>query len=147
MPNTADYAASVEGYSLRWLRQVPAARNYQCVGIGWVIEMQCGGGHFIPQHKSLFFIAYAYRNRTAGVIAVCFGGNHQVKFIRQRMLVLDFLLIAQLRVGPAAPRLWTGNPAGLVSPLQAHGDVEDVELVGFVANIVINNFQRINMPL
>ncbi len=68
--------------------------------------MQCGGGHFIAQHKSLFFIAYAYRNRTAGVIAVCFGGNHQVKFLRQRMLVLDFLLHR-----PAAR--WTSGPTTL----------------------------------
>ncbi len=36
----------VRGYSLRWLRQVPAAQ-LPAVGIGWVIEMQRGGGHFI----------------------------------------------------------------------------------------------------
>ncbi len=41
---------SARGYSLRWLRQVPAAQ-LPGVGIGWVIEMQCGGGHFIAQTR------------------------------------------------------------------------------------------------
>ena len=60
------------------------------------------------------------------------------------MLVLDFYFIAQLRVGPAAPRLRTGNPAKLFHLFWRTGDVKD-ETVGFVANIVINNLQRIDI--
>lgn len=106
--------------------------------------MQCGGGYFIVQYKSLFFIVYAYRNRTVGVIVVCFGGNYQVKFFRQRMFVFDFYFIVQLRVGLAVLRFRTGNFVKLFYFFWRIGDVKD-EIVGFVANIVINNFQRIDI--
>src|SRR5699024_2621051 len=106
--------------------------------------MQCGGGYFIAQHKSLCFIAYAYRNRTAGVIAVCFGGHHPGQFRRQRMLVLAFDFIAQLRGGRAAPPPRTGTPAKLFHLSWRTADAED-EPVGSVANIVINNLPRIDI--
>ncbi len=97
--------------SLRWLRQVPAAQLPVCRH-RWVIEMQCGGGYFIAQHKSLFSLP----TRTGigrlallpYALAVSPGQISSAADACTR-----FLLHRQLSVGPAAPRLRTGNPAKL----------------------------------
>ncbi len=95
----------------RWLRQVPAAQLPACRHrLGY--EMQRGGGHFIAQHKSLFFIA----TRT-GIGRLALLPYALAVITGQISSAADactrFLLRRPVAVGPAAPRLRTGNPAKL----------------------------------
>ncbi len=62
------------------------------------------------------------------------------------MGVLNFHLIAQLRVGPASPGLRPRDAAKLFHFLRRAGHVKD-KAVRFVANIVVDDFQHVDVTL
>ncbi len=94
----------------------------------------------------MLFIAYPHRDRFIGVWPPGFGGDHQVEFRRQRLVVFDFHLIPQLGVRPASPGFRAGNTAELLHLFWRTGDVKD-EAVSLVANIVVGDFQHIDVAL
>ncbi len=93
------------------VRQVPAAQLPVCRHrLGY--RNACGGGHFIAQHKSLFFIAYA-----SGIGRLALLPYALAVITRSNSSAADactrFLLHRPAARWTAAPRLRTGNPAKL----------------------------------
>ena len=108
--------------------------------------MQGSGGDIISQYDRLFAAAYPYRNRLIGIRPVGFGGNHQIEFLRQRLLIFNFHFAAELSVRPSPPCFRSRDTAKLLHLFRRAGNVEQ-EAVGFIANVVIDNLQRIDVAL
>ncbi len=78
----------------------------------------------IAQHKSLFFIAYAYRNRTAGLLPYALAVITRSNFFGSGCCT-RFLLHRPAERWTSGPTTPTGNPAKLFHLFWRTGDVED----------------------
>ncbi len=79
--------------------------------------------HFIAQHKSLFFIAYAYRNRRLALLPYALAVITRSNFFGSDACT-RFLLHRPAARWTSGPTLWTGNPTKLFHLFWRTGDVE-----------------------
>ncbi len=93
------------------VEQVPVAQLPVCRHrLGY--RNAVGGGHFIAQHKGLFFIAYAYRIGRLALLPYALAVITRSNFSAADACT-RFLLHRPAVRWTRAPRLWTRNPAKL----------------------------------
>ena len=72
--------------------------DHQGTAARWILKMQRVSAYVISKRQRLLLIAHAHRYGLIRVGPVRPGRDHQIKLFRQRMGVLNFHLVAQLRV-------------------------------------------------